>query len=668
MDREYRILEFNPEAERLYGRKRADVLGKDYLELFLPDNAREAVAADIEKVLAGVPTREFENTVMTKDKQERILRWNVGRILDFEDKPAGVVVFGQDITERKQVEEALRESEEKYRSLVEQSLQGIIIFHDFQIVFANPTAAKIAGLTLEEALALSPEDIKAFIPVEERATVLQRFEGRLAGMPVQHNYELRLIRQNGNEFWLDVFISQIEYLGKFAIQVAFIDITERKQAEESLRESEEKLRLMSVHMYDYVMMLDLEFNIQFVNRAGKGLTIAQLIGKPPYIHVGKDEQSKIQKKLKEVVETGETSFYETEYHRQDGRIIYFESIASPIFVDDKITGIVVSSRDITDRKEAEKALQQSEERLKILFESAPDGIYLNDLKGNFVDGNKAAEEIIGYTREELIGKSFLKLNLLPSYQVPKAVVALAKNATGKPTGPDEFTLKRKDGSYITVEIRTFPVRIENQTLVLGIARDIGERKKAEEAVLEERDRAQKYLDVAAVMFVALGAQGDVTLVNKKGCELLGWDEPEIVGKNWFDNFLPEGIRKEVKAVFEKIMAGVLDPVEYFENPILTKNGDKKIIAWHNTTLRTEQGEIIGTLSSGEDITEYKRARETLRENEMRFRLVRNLHLFDEKGKLLISVGVLDNSPAIVGICRNKQRNDNPIPQNHNLLC
>jgi two-component system sensor kinase FixL len=136
-------------------------------------------------------------------------------------------------------------------------------------------------------------------------------------------------------------------------------------------------------------------------------------------------------------------------------------------------------QEIAERNRADEALQQSEERLKILFEYAPDTIFLIDVKGNFVDGNKAAEEIVGYAKEELIGKNLFETGLLLEEQVPKAAKHLEEIVKGNPTGPDEFTLKRKDGSYVTVEIRTFPVRIGNQTLGLGIARDITERKKSE---------------------------------------------------------------------------------------------------------------------------------------------------------------------------------------------
>jgi PAS domain S-box-containing protein len=145
----------------------------------------------------------------------------------------------------------------------------------------------------------------------------------------------------------------------------------------------------------------------------------------------------------------------------------------------------------TKNKRMKEMITSSEERLRILFEYAPDGYYLNDTKGTFIDGNKAAEELVGYKKEELIGKSFLKLKLLSPKQVTKAAKLLAKNVLGQPTGPDEFILNRKDGKQVTVEIRTFPVKIKDQNLVLGIARDITERKKTEMALTESESKLRE---------------------------------------------------------------------------------------------------------------------------------------------------------------------------------
>ena len=147
--------------------------------------------------------------------------------------------------------------------------------------------------------------------------------------------------------------------------------------------------------------------------------------------------------------------------------------------------------------------------------------------------------------------------------------------------------------------------------------NLATRKQTEAALRAERDKAQKYLDVAGVAIIAIDADQKVTLVNKKGCDVLGYTEAEILGKNWFDTFLPERIRDEIKAVFQKLMAGELEPVEYYENPVLTKSGEERLIAWHNTVLTDEGGKIIGTLSSGEDITERKRAEAMRRDLEER---------------------------------------------------
>ncbi len=146
--------------------------------------------------------------------------------------------------------------------------------------------------------------------------------------------------------------------------------------------------------------------------------------------------------------------------------------------------------------EQTRQLRDSEGRLGLLFEKAPDAYYLNDLKGAFIDGNEAAEKLTGYSREELIGKSFLKLKLLSPRQIAKASMLLARNALGKDTGPDEFILTRKDGKQVPVEIRTRPVKIHGKRMVLGLARDITARKQAEEALHQTSQKIERLHQIA----------------------------------------------------------------------------------------------------------------------------------------------------------------------------
>jgi PAS domain S-box-containing protein len=143
--------------------------------------------------------------------------------------------------------------------------------------------------------------------------------------------------------------------------------------------------------------------------------------------------------------------------------------------------------------------------------------------------------------------------------------------------------------------------------------------KIEKNLKSERDKAREYLDVAGVILLVIGADQKVSLINGKGCQILGYREDEIVGKNWFDHFIPAEDRDTVKGVFLKLMSGEIVPIENFENSILTRDGRKRVIAWHNHVLTDEEGSISGTLSSGEDITDRKLAEEALQESERKYR-------------------------------------------------
>lgn len=137
-------------------------------------------------------------------------------------------------------------------------------------------------------------------------------------------------------------------------------------------------------------------------------------------------------------------------------------------------------------------------------------------------------------------------------------------------------------------------------------------KRNEQTLRTERDRAQMYLDIAGVMLVALDQEGKITLINKKGTEILGYDEHDLLGKHWFRLMLPDHEREAIEDIFQQIMNGNVQSVEYVENSVLTKQGEERIIGWHNAFIRDQHQQIIGTLSSGEDLTERKRIEHDLR--------------------------------------------------------
>jgi len=216
---------------------------------------------------------------------------------------------------------------------------------------------------------------------------------------------------------------------------------------------------------------------------------------------------------------------ESETHRMHLEELVKERTAELTKVNEKL------QKEIEKLKHTETGIKSSEERLKILFEYAPDAYYLSDLKGYFIDGNKAAEHLIGYKRDELIGKSFLKLKLLPPKQITKAAKLLAKNAIGKPTGPDEFNIIRKDGNQVPVEIRTFPIKIDNKSLVLGIARDITERVQAQEELKTSEEKYRILTEGAPIGIYTSDCEGNFLYGNKTVEEIFGYGREKLVGKN-----------------------------------------------------------------------------------------------------------------------------------------
>lgn len=163
-------------------------------------------------------------------------------------------------------------------------------------------------------------------------------------------------------------------------------------------------------------------------------------------------------------------------------------------------------------------------------------------------------------------------------------------------------LKEKESAFIEI-MEDLAVKKKR------LQEEVAERVRVEKALERERNTAKMYLELAGVMFVLIGRNEKILLINKKGCELLGGDEKEIVGMNWFDHFIPESDRPMVRRVFEQLMTGGVPSVEYFENDIRTLKGETRRIEWHNTMIRDDNGTIVAALSSGLDVTEKVRAAE-----------------------------------------------------------
>lgn len=279
-------------------------------------------------------------------------------------------------------------------------------------------------------------------------------------------------------------------------------IQEQEEIIKKLRESEEKLFAILNSARDGIVVLDKTGKISFVNKrllevgeykeeeiVGKRLAVLKMF--PP------KSLAKITATfIKRIASKEEVSPYEVEVNTKSGEEKNVEIHGSLLKIGNKIFGDVAILRDVTYRKKIEEELKTSEEKFKVIFENAPDAYFLYDLKGNFVDGNKAAEELIGYKRKELIGKNMLELKLLPLDQIPKAAKLIAENAVGKATEPDEFTLIRKSGDQVIVEIKGMPIKLKDETVALGIARDITRHKKTEKEIERKSEELEKFNKLA----------------------------------------------------------------------------------------------------------------------------------------------------------------------------
>lgn len=211
------------------------------------------------------------------------------------------------------------------------------------------------------------------------------------------------------------------------------------------------------------------------------------------------------------------------------------------------------------------------------------------------------------------------ISLIPQYTVTRAEICLPVKVDGQTIGVFDIQSPLlnafAENDVVAMEALTnqIAVAIKNASLFEAAQQELAERKRVELALKQERDRAQMYFEIAGVMLVTLNLKGEITLINQRGCEILGYEKSELVGQNWFTTCVPETVREEVKAVLNRVLAGETEPIAYFENPVLTKSGEERTISWYNTALTGESGAAIGLLSSGEDVTERKQMEERLQQ-------------------------------------------------------
>lgn len=259
-----------------------------------------------------------------------------------------------------------------------------------------------------------------------------------------------------------------------------------------------------------------------------------------------------------------------------------------------------------ERKNVERLMRESQERFRMLTTMSPTGVFLTDAKGKYMYVNQAWLDMSGMSVNDVMGDGWTQA--LFSEDRDLITAAWGRFVSGENLWEREYRLSAPGGKLIWVYSKAVALRDGHGRITgyLGANTDITERKLVENALRKQRDRTQRYLDIAGTVIIMFDRDGQVTLINKKGCEIFANKEEEIIGKNFFDLYLPEEHRQQAQGMFRRFIDGFINEGEYNEVEIVNTRGEHKTISLHNAPLYDDTGAIIGVLSSGEDVTERRR--------------------------------------------------------------
>jgi hypothetical protein len=651
----------NPAAERIAGYTHQEFLAMSFYDIVHPDFRELVRQRGLARQRGEDLPLHYEFKIITKSGEERWVEITPTSI-EFEGEPA-VLAAVFDITERKRAEEA-------YRTLVDHSLQGLAILQDGRAVFANQAMAEISGYAVEEMLALSPEEVQAFVHPDDREIVWGYHQDRLQGKALPERYEFRAIRKDGSMRWLEIHASRIDYQGKPAVQAAYIDISERKRAEQELRHRLDFERLVANISSQFISVAEDDIR----RSAGQVLQVIRQFAQADrtYVMLFSDDGKEIDDVYESCAKEIEPQVYRLKGSPVDAfpwmmeRIREFQSIhirrvadlppeagtekerfqqggvqslvALPTVYGGRPTGILgfdwvreekTCSEDVVallkivgetlanalQRKRAEQTLRESEERFRILFEQASESIVLIDGEtGALVEFNDRAHENLGYTREE-----FAKLTI-PDFEVIESADEVAKHIERiVREGADTFETKQatKDGEIRDILVSGRAVSIRGKRFVQSIWYDITERKRAEEALEASEERFRQAFENANVGMCLVNTEGRLIKVNSMMSEILGYGREELEGISVNDITHPED-RDVSPAFIRRAISGEIGHAR-LEKRYLHKDGH---VVWgqvSSSLVRDTQGVPLYFISHVQDITERKRAEEALGESEERYR-------------------------------------------------
>ncbi|MDO8490875.1 MAG: PAS domain S-box protein, partial [Dehalococcoidia bacterium] len=544
MDLDGRIIYASRSGEKSTGYTREELEQKNMRDLLTPASLKVAAERLQARKSGAAELPAYEVEVKAKD----------GRLAPFELATSPVVengelkaiqIIARDITERKRQEEAARASETKYRTLVEKLQEGVYQADtDGNLLTLNHAGALIFGFDSPDELIGKFKTADFYRDPSDRAKVLEDFTkaGFWAG-------EFRARRRDGAEIWLRLnAIANKDAGGKVTGSEGVIaDITDRKLAEEALREREQHYRLLADNVSDVIWTTDMDLRITYASPSIERvlgysieeavfLTAEELLTPEALSLAISALSEELIRENEEGVDPLRTKLLDLEMRRRDGSSVWTEFRGSFLRgPDGRPIGVAGVSRDVTERKRDEEALRASEEKYRTLVENSTDFVFLLDEQGTVLSVNRAAARVLGRQPSEVEGTSLF--DLFP----PESAAQFLQGAkrvfqTGEGFQRESDFGKVRKGMWITTRLN--PVRDESgrTRAVLGVSKDITERKQAEERLRQSEEKFRTLFDTMAQGVIYQDAESRITSVNHAAEIILGSTLEQMQGKS------PAGLR------------------------------------------------------------------------------------------------------------------------------
>jgi PAS domain S-box-containing protein len=622
-----RLIYANPAHRRLFGRSLKEALNLNYRAYYPPESV-----AVLDRVVAPALARgeDWEGVLDALDARgRRFPLWErASTVRDAKGKMVCAYGFMRDYSERQATAEALAASEARYRSLVETSSAAVVsVDRESRITFANRRACEMVGVSEGELLGRVFVD---FLHPDDLEGMLGAFERRFRDQRVEQNVEFRIVRKDG-EIVECLSAPTVIWDGETVLGFNAIvqDITELKKTQEALGKSEREFRELfnNSTVGIFRTRLDgsgvLNVNEEFLRIFGRRRE--EVIGRPSLI-LWADPRDRTEM-IRQLKKDGRVVDFECRMLHKSGEVRTCMTSLSLNREEAILNGSIL---DLTEHKRAEEELRESDRKYQTLFESMAEGAFYQLADGRVVDCNAAVLSMFGLTRRQFLGKTSMDLNWnvihedgseFPGNRHP----SMEALQTGKPIRgmvAGVFNPRKKDYVWLSITaIPEFRPGEDRPYQVFVTLHNITHRKRLEEEISRQRDRAQLYLEFAGVMILTLDLKGKVTLINREGCKILGCDREEIIGKNWFENFIPKRFREELKEYLSTVVQGQENSSAYHENFVIRADNTERCLSWRNHVIRDAKGNAVELLSSGSDITERRKAELKLERTNRALRVI-----------------------------------------------